>query len=145
VTDRPEPSAPPGRLARLARLAYRRRRLMVASWVAALVAVIALAPMLAGDFSQDYAVPDSDSREARELIAERFDDVSAESVDVVWEAQAGARSPAVRAEMNEFLADAERLEGITGRHAGPGLRGRHDRRQQATARPPGLRGPGRDR
>jgi putative drug exporter of the RND superfamily len=113
VTDRPEPSAPPGRLARLARLAYRRRRLMVASWLAALVAVIALAPMLAGDFSQDYAVPGSDSREARDLIAERFDGVSSESVDVVWEADAGARSPAVRAEMNGFLAEAERLEGIT--------------------------------
>jgi RND superfamily putative drug exporter len=113
VTDRPDPSAPPGRLARLARLAYRRRRLMVASWVAALVAVIALAPMLAGDFSQDYAVPGSDSREARELIAERFDDVSSESVDVVWEADAGARSPAVREEMNGFLAEATQLEGIT--------------------------------
>jgi RND superfamily putative drug exporter len=113
VTDRRDPSAPPGRLARLARLAYRRRRLMVASWVAALVAVIALAPMLAGDFSQDYAVPGSDSREARELIAERFDDVSSESVDVVWEADAGARSPAVREEMNGFLAEATQLEGIT--------------------------------
>jgi putative drug exporter of the RND superfamily len=114
VTDRPDSSAPPGRLARLARLAYRRRRLVVASWVAALVAVIALAPMLAGDFSQDYAVPGSDSREARELIAERFDDVSSESVDVVWEADAGARSPAVREEMNGFLAEATQLEGITG-------------------------------
>jgi RND superfamily putative drug exporter len=113
VTDRRDPSAPPGRLARLARLAYRRRRLMVASWVAALVAVIAVAPMVAGDFSQDYAVPGSDSREARELIAERFDEVSSESVDVVWEADAGARSPAVREEMNGFLAEATQLEGIT--------------------------------
>jgi putative drug exporter of the RND superfamily len=113
VTDRRDPSAPPGRLARLARLAYRRRRLMVASWVAALVAVIAVAPMLAGDFSQDYAVPGSDSREARELIAERFDEVSSESVDVVWEADAGARSPGVREEMNGFLAEATQLEGIT--------------------------------
>ena len=113
MTDRSDPSAPPGRLARLARFAYRRRRLTVASWVAALVAVIALAPLLAGDFSQDYAVPGSDSREARDLIAERFDGVSSESVDVVWEADAGARSAAVREEMNGFLAEAQRLEGIT--------------------------------
>ena len=113
MTDRPDPSAPPGRLARLARFAYRRRRLTVASWVAALVAVIALAPMLAGDFSQDYAVPGSDSRDARELIAERFDGVSAESVDVVWEAEDGARSAAVRQEMNGFLEGATRLEGIS--------------------------------
>ena len=114
MTDRPEPSAPPGPLARLARFAYRRRRLTVASWVTALVAVIALAPMVAGEFTADYAVPGSDSREARELIAERFDDVSSESVDVVWEAEEGARSPAVRQEMNAFLAEAGQLEGITG-------------------------------
>ena len=113
MTNQSEASSPSGRLARLARFTYRRRRVTVAAWVAALVAVIALAPMLAGEFSQDYAVPGSDSREARELIAERFDDVSSESVDVVWEAEAGARSPVVREEMNRFLAEARQLEGIT--------------------------------
>jgi RND superfamily putative drug exporter len=113
VTDRSNQRTAPGPLARLARFAYRRRRLTVASWVAALVAVIALAPIVEGEFSADYAVPGSDSREARELIAERFDGVSSETVDVVWEAEAGARSPAIRAQMDGFIAEAGQLEGIT--------------------------------
>ena len=113
MTDRSNPRTAAGPLARLARFAYRRRRLTVASWVAALVAVIALAPIVEGEFSADYAVPGSDSREARELIAERFDGVSAETVDVVWEAEAGARSPAVREQMNGFIAEAAQLEGIS--------------------------------
>jgi RND superfamily putative drug exporter len=113
VTDRSKQRAAPGPLARLATFAYRRRRLTVASWVAMLVAVIALAPIVEGEFSADYAVPGSDSREARELIDERFDGVSSETVDVVWEAEAGARSPAIREQMDGFIAEARQLEGIS--------------------------------
>jgi putative drug exporter of the RND superfamily len=117
VTDRSKQPPPPGPLARLARFAYRKRRLTVASWVAMLVAVIALAPIVEGEFSADYAVPGSDSREARELITERFDGFSSETVDVVWEAEAGARSPAIREQMDAFIAEARQLEGVS--RAGP--------------------------
>jgi len=100
-----------GRLARLAEFAYRRRRLTVVSWVGALVAVIALAPALAGEFSADFAVPGSDSRAARDITLQRFGG-STETVDVVWRSEAGAEAPAVRREIDRFLAEAERLEGI---------------------------------
>jgi len=87
-----------GRLAPLAEFAYRRRRLTVVSWVGALVAVIALAPALAGEFSADFAVPGSDSRAARDITLQRFGG-STETVDVVWRSEAGAEAPAVRREI----------------------------------------------
>jgi putative drug exporter of the RND superfamily len=111
-TDRTDQSAPRGRLARLAALSYRRRKAMVAGWLVALVAVIALAPQIAGEFTADYSAPGSDSQAARHLVQERFGGFSAETIDVVWESRQGARAPAVRPEIDRFVDRAQRLEGI---------------------------------
>ena len=102
----------PGPLGRLAALAYRRRRLVVVSWIVLLIGIMALAPRIAGEFTADYAAPGSDSRAARELVEQRFGGYSGESIDVVWEADAGAESPQVRREMDDFISRAERLEGV---------------------------------
>jgi putative drug exporter of the RND superfamily len=110
--DWSDENASRGRLARLAAVAYRRRKAMLAAWVVALVAVIALTPRIAGEFTADYSAPGSDSQAARELVQERFGGFSAETVDVVWKSPRGARSPGVRAEINRFVDRAGRLEGI---------------------------------
>ena len=112
TTNRRDAAPPAGRLGRLAAFAYRRRRLVVMSWIALLIGIMALAPRIAGEFTADYAAPGSDSRAARELVEQRFGGYSGESIDVVWEADAGAESPQVRREMNDFISRAERLEGI---------------------------------
>jgi RND superfamily putative drug exporter len=85
---------------------------MVAAWLAVLAAVIVLAPQIEGEFTANYAAPNSDSEAARELVQENFGGFSSETVDVVWEAPAGARSPAVQEEMDAFVAEAQELEGI---------------------------------
>jgi putative drug exporter of the RND superfamily len=85
---------------------------MVAAWLAALAAVIVLAPQLEGEFTANYAAPNSDSEAARELVQDNFGGFSSETVDVVWEAPAGARSPAVQREVDAFVAEAQELEGI---------------------------------
>jgi RND superfamily putative drug exporter len=112
TTNRRDAAPPAGRLGRLAAFAYRRRRLVVVSWIVLLIGIMALAPRIAGEFTADYAAPGSDSRAARELVEQRFGGYSAESIDVAWEAEAGAQSPAVRDEMDDFLSRAERLEGV---------------------------------
>jgi RND superfamily putative drug exporter len=85
---------------------------VVVVWLAALVAVIALAPQIEGEFTANYAAPNSDSEAARELVQENFGGFSSETVDVVWEAPAGARSPTVQQEVDAFVAEAQELEGI---------------------------------
>ena len=103
---------PVSRLARLGSWCYRRRRTVLATWVAALAATLLLVAPLAGDFKADFNTPGSDSAAAEAVLNERFGDRSAETIDVVWHAAAGARSPAIRERVDGLIADARQLEGI---------------------------------
>jgi RND superfamily putative drug exporter len=99
-------------LARLADLAYRRRGLVVLAWIAALVVIFPVTNALKGKFHADYATPGSESQSASTLIAQRFAGFSGSTVDVVWQADAGANSPATRQRMDRFLTQAGRLKGV---------------------------------
>jgi putative drug exporter of the RND superfamily len=103
--------SPPGRLARLADLAFRRRRAVVAVWVVGLLAAFAGAG-LAGEWSADYSTPGSESRAAATLLQERFPERNPETVDVVWQARDGAGSAAAAERIDALVADADGLEGI---------------------------------
>ena len=98
-------------LARLADWTFRRRRLVLAGWVVALVVAFGAASQWSGDWTADYATPGSESKAAAERLAERFPDQSSETVDVVWSAD-GAAMPAVTDRMDRLLSSAERLDGI---------------------------------
>lgn len=82
----------------------RRRRAVVAAWVAALVLAIVGGPAIAGDWSVDYSTPNSDSKAAEELIADEFPAFSADSLQLVWQADAGAKAPAVQAHIKDQIA-----------------------------------------
>ena len=101
-----------GLLARLADLAYRRRGRTVLAWIALTAAVVAFAPRLAGEFSSEFATAGSESQAAADLIADRFPGTSGDTIEVVWQAEAGARDPAVLARVDRFLGRAERLESV---------------------------------
>ena len=75
--DAASPGAPqpkPGPLGRLARVSYRRRGVTVLAWVAALAAAVVLSTFFGGDFKADYSAPGSDSKQALELLEQRFPD-----------------------------------------------------------------------
>jgi putative drug exporter of the RND superfamily len=103
---------PQSRLARLADLAYRRRWRVVVAWVATLAAVIAIVPQFAGEFGVEFGTPGSESKAAEDLIETHFEGSNGETVNVVWEAPAGAREAEPR--IDRLLADAQRVEGIDG-------------------------------
>jgi RND superfamily putative drug exporter len=107
----PAPPPLPGRLARLADLAFRRRRAVVAAWVVALVAAFGAAS-LAGDWSADYSTPGSESRAAADLLQERFPQRSPDTVDVVWQARVGADAAPVTRRIDALTAAAGKLEGV---------------------------------
>src|SRR5215211_1338999 len=113
-----------GWLIRLADLAYRRRARMLLAWVALFAIVVAAAPRLAGDFSSEFETAGSESQQAAHLVADRFSGISGDSINVVWQANAGARDPSVMPRMRRFLDRAQRLEGVA-------------RAQPATASPDG--------
>ena len=83
-------------------------------WVVALVAIIALAPMLKGSSNADFQTKGSESARASALLKDRFPGRSADSITVVWKA-ADARSPQDQQRVNAFLQRAERLEAVGSR------------------------------
>jgi RND superfamily putative drug exporter len=111
-TDTRQPPTVGRPLARLAALAVRRRGRMVLAWVAVLVAILAIAPRVAGDFNEDYSTPGSESKEAAALLAERFQGSSGDTFDVVWHSRAGVDDRAVAEKMDRFLERAGKLEGV---------------------------------
>src|SRR5215204_7338013 len=92
VSDGQHTTQRPGRLARLADLAFRRRRLVLLAWIVGLAAAFAASGALAGEFSADYATPGSESQRAGDLLRDRFPGRSSETVDVVWQAAGGVKS-----------------------------------------------------
>jgi putative drug exporter of the RND superfamily len=103
------PARNTSRLARLADITYRRRGRVVLAWIVLLVAVLAIVPRFAGDFSTEFGTPASESKEARDLIEAHFQGSSGESVNVVWEApDARAAQPGI----DRFVEQASRVEGV---------------------------------
>jgi putative drug exporter of the RND superfamily len=100
------------RLARLADIAYRRRRRMVVAWVVAAIAIIGVGSWLAGEYNADYDTPGSESKAASDLTEERFGGYSGQEIYVVWKDPAGAQSPGAKARLDAFFAEAERVDDV---------------------------------
>ncbi|MDA0171959.1 MMPL family transporter [Solirubrobacter taibaiensis] len=101
-----KPSSP---LSRLGGLAHRRRGRMVLAWVVALVAVIALAPLLSKEAATDFSTPNSESERVEQLLASEFPGRTGDVVTVAWEADdAAAQLPRIE----QLARDARGLEGV---------------------------------
>src|SRR5918999_3326106 len=101
------------RLTNLADFAYRRKGTMVLAWIAALVVIIGVGSSLAGEYKADYHTPGSESKAASDLTEERFAGYSGQEVYVVWKNPAGVETPAVREQVDAFLAEAKQVEHVT--------------------------------
>lgn len=108
--DTPRPRLGP--LGRLGRLSYRRRGVTVLAWVAALAAAVVLSMFFGGDFKADYAAPGSDSKQAQELLQERFPSQSGATVSVVVRADGGVAG--VRGDVQALLATLAAAPHVSG-------------------------------
>ncbi|NED99314.1 MMPL family transporter [Phytoactinopolyspora halotolerans] len=103
--DRREPAPPrPGPLGRLAGVAFRRRGRVVVGWIVAIAAAVGLSAAFAGDFAADYSAPGSDSKQAQDLLSDRFPAFAGDTVDVVVRAD-DVTSADVRADVDELLGE----------------------------------------
>ncbi|PSL05881.1 RND superfamily putative drug exporter [Haloactinopolyspora alba] len=102
----------PGPLGRLAAVSYRRRGRVLVAWALALAAASGLTAAFGGDFTVDYATSGSDSKQAQDLLTERFPEQAGEPVDVVVHAD-DVTDPAVRDEVTTLLDDLETLPHVT--------------------------------
>jgi RND superfamily putative drug exporter len=88
---------------------------VIVGWFAALAVAVVAGGALKGDFRADYATPGSDSRAARDLLAQKFPGRAEDGVSFVWTSPQGANSRAVRARVDRILGRAAGLTGIAGR------------------------------
>jgi RND superfamily putative drug exporter len=101
-------------LARFASMMFRRRRLVVGTWVLVLVGAIVLGTMAGGEHRADYAAPGSESAVVRALLAERFPEQAGDTVQLVYEAPAGVSDSAVAVQIADVESEIASLPHVTG-------------------------------
>jgi putative drug exporter of the RND superfamily len=101
-------------LTTFARTMVRRRRLVVAAWVVALISIGVLSSTLGGDHRVDYTMPGSDSARAQRLLTERFPEFAGDSVQLVFQAPSGIRSNNVESAITDVQQQAAAVAHVTG-------------------------------
>ena len=91
-------------LAGLSRTCYWRRRLVVAIWIVAFVALNVIGGVVGNAFTDNFSGGHSDSISAFDLLKERFPARAGDTADVVFSSSRSVRDPAVRAQIDDLLA-----------------------------------------
>jgi len=88
----------------LARFCYRRRRLVIACWLGALIGMNVLAGVIGTNFTTNFSAPNTESTRAADLLRANFKAQSGDSVQVVYEGTPSMTDPAVRQQVASFNA-----------------------------------------
>lgn len=112
-------------LIRLADLCYRRRRVVVVVWLAALFGAFALAGTFGGELKQDYLQPGSESKAAADTLTRSFPQRSGDTIQVVIHSNSGVSSPDVMARAKAIFAEVateKHVVGVASPFAADGVR-----------------------
>ncbi|HXF31416.1 MAG TPA: MMPL family transporter [Solirubrobacterales bacterium] len=86
---------------------------MIFGWIAALVVIGAIAGNKGSDFSEEFKLPSSDSTEAYELLEDEFGGQSGGTATIVFKADEGVESPAVKQKMEGVFKAVEEKPHVT--------------------------------
>jgi RND superfamily putative drug exporter len=89
------------------------RKTVILSWIVALFGIGMIAASVGSDFSEDFKLPASDSTDAFDLLESKFPAQSGDTATIVFKAEGGVKSPAVRKAMENLFAEAERLPHVS--------------------------------
>ncbi len=89
------------------------RKTVILSWIVALIGVGMIASSVGSDFSEDFKLPASDSTDAFDLLESKFPAQSGDTTTIVFEADSGVESQAVRKTMEGLFAEAEALPHVS--------------------------------
>ena len=93
----------------LATWCLRHRRLVLAAWVAALVAAVGIAGSVGASYTSNFTLPSSDSQRANDLLKHSFRAQAGDEAQIVFHVKSGSvTGPAVRARMQPALAQIAR-------------------------------------
>jgi putative drug exporter of the RND superfamily len=99
----------------IARFAYRRRRYVLAGWIALLVGLFAASSAFGDEFKTEFKLPGSESQEAIDILKEKgAAERTGQQGQVVFQAEQGVADPAVRREMESLFASISSNPKVTG-------------------------------
>jgi RND superfamily putative drug exporter len=89
------------------------RKTVIIGWIVALIGVGMIAGSVGADFSEEFKLPASDSKEAFDLLETKFPAQSGETSTIVFKAAAGVESPAVEKKMKAVFAEITKFPHVS--------------------------------
>jgi putative drug exporter of the RND superfamily len=89
------------------------RKTVIIGWIVALIGFGAIAGAVGSDFTEEFSLPSSDSKEALDLLEDRFPAQAGDTVQIVYKADSGVESPAVKRTMEGVFAKVEALPHVS--------------------------------
>ena len=89
------------------------RKTVILAWIAGLIVVGMIAKTAGSAFSEDFSLPASDSKEALDLLEQKFPAQSGEAAQIVFKADQGVETPAVEQKMKAVFAKVEKFPHVS--------------------------------
>ncbi len=83
------------------------RKTVIFGWLFALIAMVIIAGSAGADYSEEFKLPSSDSTDAYELLEDNFPQQSGSTATIVFKAEEGVESPAVKKKMEGVFKEVE--------------------------------------
>ena len=89
------------------------RKTVIIGWIVALIAIGMIGGSVGSAFTEEFKLPASDSTKALELLEQRFPAQSGEAATIVYEADEGVESPAVKQKMEGVFDEVARFPHVS--------------------------------
>jgi putative drug exporter of the RND superfamily len=89
------------------------RKTVIIGWIVALIGFGAIAGAVGSDFTEEFSLPSSDSKDALDLLENRFPAQAGDTVQIVYRAESGVEAPAVKREMEAVFTQVVALPHVS--------------------------------
>jgi RND superfamily putative drug exporter len=83
------------------------RKTVISGWIVALIAIGMVSSSVGSDFTEEFSLPSSDSKDALDLLENQFPAQAGDVVQIVYKADAGVESPPIKRKMESVFAEVE--------------------------------------
>jgi RND superfamily putative drug exporter len=89
------------------------RKTVIIGWIAALFIIGGISGSVGADFTEEFKLPASDSKEAFDLLEDKFPAQSGDTAQIVYKADAGVESAAVKTKMESVFKQVEQFPHVS--------------------------------
>jgi RND superfamily putative drug exporter len=89
------------------------RAITIVGWVVGLIVMGVIAGSAGSQFSEEFSLPSSDSKDALDLLETRFPAQAGDTAQIVFKADGGVEKPAVKKKMEGVFAEVEALPHVS--------------------------------